>query len=160
MDKRTSGRPAHPSKHDPRIVKLLEECLGDEVFLPVQDHGAVRLMRSRIREIIRAHKVWETGRHKEFSHVSTKIVDTLRAQVMRSNYIVDPERLPLTLIIDGREKLAESLDQALVTGTAYPVIGPVNLARADDPETPDSAEEEAYDPYLELTDRYARRTTE
>lgn len=116
------ARPAHPRSHDSRLTQALDEALGNgEKLLPCPDLASTKLMRSRIRELIRAHKEWDTGEFNRYRRIKTKIHHTHLILPVRSEYLVDSTRFPFTLALNSRDVMDEILGNAVSTEGHIPL---------------------------------------
>ena len=115
------ARPAHPRSHDARLISLIERALAGEVLIPCPDKASALLIRSRIREYIRAHKEWETGEADRFKGLRTKMHHTHLILPVRPDYNADSIRSPYTLALDSRDVMDEILAAAAASDGHIPL---------------------------------------
>jgi hypothetical protein len=151
------ARPAHPDKHDERLRSLLEQALSEEVLIPCPDMAHAKLMRSKFKEIIRAHREWETGQHLRFKGLRFRLRQTHELQSARPHYLADEKRHPYTLAMDRRSVLDEILSSVSTSSTSVPLTNKTTEARADEPDEWDydpDEEEDSSDDYDKLAHLY------
>jgi len=165
------ARPAHPKEHDKRLQKILLDALKTEKLVPCPDIATAKLIRSRFREIIRAHKEWDTGDYRHYRRIRTKIHHTHIVLPVRPNFSVDKERFPYILSLDAREIMDDILyqveGQRSWTEDSFNRTSPPPLTRAPQNASAtflssadfDDDDDEA-DPYELITSRYRTKDGE
>lgn len=152
------ARPAHPTDHDPRIIQLLETlAFGKEVLVPCPDRATWELLRSRMRELLRAHKLWETGKYLDIKPRFKKI-DSQIAAAQRLNYSPDVKRFPLTFYAYTGDILDEVLPQASSSKSPVPLAKKTEMS----PPAPVIEYDEAAQPFeppsvLDIFERYKKQ---
>ncbi len=147
------ARPAHPKSHDARLRDILEKALHEERLIPCPDFATTKLIRSRLREIIRAHKEWRTGEHMKYKSIRFKILETHLILPVRPSYDADDSRFPFTLCLDSRDPMDEILDLAAGSTSTPLTRAPQNASLPAGLEDEDDEE----DGFERLTSIYNRK---
>lgn len=158
------ARPAHPDKHDERLQSILDAAVTEERLIPCPDLATLKLIRSRLREIIRAHKLWETEKFPSLKLIRFKILKTIEVLPSRPNYLVDEIRYPWTLALDAREVITDILALVAGSSTSIPLTQTPTNAREDEGDEWDYDPEEdstsSDDDYTRLATMYRRPAEE
>jgi hypothetical protein len=151
------ARPAHPDNHDERLRNVLAEAREKEMLLPCPDLASARLIKSRCREIVRAHSAWQTGEAESYRGMRFKIHNTHLILPIRPHYAVDSTKFPYTLALDNKDVMDEILPHATATSNVTPLTRDPTRASSD-VEFPEMASDEAEDDYSRIFSGYKQRT--